>query len=1535
MKLFLLIFSILLSYLSIAQYSNNKQKFIKEFSKSVSENTTFDFADFIKINLTNSINNDFSEDNFIRMVNTSNEMLKRGLKPYPHIFQYVFSFYKNESFEKSQTNLDGWHIGIDKLLAEKNLKRFKEFLEFSNNLYSERIIENDQNYQWLFLGGTFNFKFNKHDPSVDLSNGKLICRTINRGSDKFDFPYSDSIVITNTSGNFEPLKKKWLGYGGKLTWEKVGLSKTETYAQLEHYFMTTKSNTVGCDTVTLITPYIDKPLKGKLLDRAQKGGTHDQSAFPYPQFISFQKQYTIKNIIDNVDYYGGFSLEGNEFVGIGNEKEPASMLFYKDNRIFIKSEANKVSVGDKILRSDNARTIIYVTEEDTITHPGLSFIFSREKDELELTRGNTGISVAPFVNSYHKLDMYVEKIIWNRKSEILDLTFNFSTSEQQRIAKFESFDFYDAQLFEKQQSMERINPLRALYNYGYKYDKTVLTTGEAATSLNKTIEESKGKLLELAALGFIAYDMDRDLVTLKNKIIRFVEAREGKKDYDYIAFTSDLKPVYLDGISPEQLRSDKKLRAYKERMLERNRIREKIKSFGSIDLQTMELKVVACDNVPISHSKNTMIFPENAEIIVKKNRDFDFTGWINAGKWEVRIQSGDYDYKNNKFNIQESDIAFFRSNPIEESHGTAPILIGSSLSGVKGELFVDHLENRSGNKPGEEFDKFPILDSKEKTRVYYNYKTIHLGAYDSARFYFELDPFILDSLHAFNERALRLTGELSSGGIFPKFRDSLRLMADYSLGFKKELPKEGLDFYNTGGKYHNKIMLSNNGLQGAGDIKFITSTSRSKNLFTFLPDSTIGPAIFTNEPQEIGVEYPEAYGEDVLITYLPRKRMLKARSNKELIKFFGDEADLKGSILLKEDGMTGNGFMTFSQANLFSENFSYTRWNIKSDTSYFKLKNKFRDPGDLTQEEYAFQADNVVSDVSFKDRIGNFKSNIVGESIANFPMNRYICKIDMFKWLLDNDELELKSADDNVNIESDLDLETSNFFSVDPKRDSLNFRSGNARFSVEDKSIYCYETKFVQIADSRFYPDSMTIIIREKGKMEPLTNAKMVPGYITKYHEIIEVNAEITAKNKYKADGKYKYIDIDSNVYYFDLTKIYLDSSMRTIGIGKVESDENFKMSSEFDFYGDITLIASEPYLEFKGATRINHNCDKFARNWMAFSSYINPKNIQIPVSEKMNDLDGTAISAGILWRHSTDPNEIKLYPTFLSSKLNPDDPVVIKAHGWLQYNRTAKEYQIGTQDKLINRGEKGNFLALHTESCSLDGDGKIDLGMDYGDIESEYVGVVNYNASNQQTTLNLTAKFNFPFDEKIFEDLAKKINETENLKQGDFRTTTLEQAIMEWDNQETADKIKSDYTLKSELTKVPKCLQQSMVVTGLKLVSLNNSDSQGLKSTAEEAVIVNFYNQPVMKYVPMKNFFEQRTTIPDRLGLLMDVPGGSIYFFDYDYRKNGTMNILSNDQEFNNQINTLKADKRKIKKFVYQTTTSSTYKSQFLRVFE
>ncbi len=1534
MKLLLsIIATIFIGNVYAQNYSNDREKFVKEFQKSLSEYGKGEYQDFSKKEFPQLLleTNEFPEKYFSRMVETCNLMETKKLKPFPTIYNYVFSVSALVLDKQPEESYIAWHNSVDKLLSSRNVKKIKDFLEMSSGFFSESRIATSSNFRWYYIGGEYEFVYDKK-AFIRFNKGNLVCRVHSKRS-KDKGAVLDSLVVFNTEGVYDPFLKKWEGKNGKITWEKVGLNPTETFALVNVYNASLKSPNLRVDSVKLKSPYFGSEIIGSLSDRAFKINRETDKV--YPQFLSYNRKLIIPDIIKNIDYQGGFALQGASFIGAGTNKELAKITYKKEGIPFIVAKSPQIFITKDLVKINKAQTSLYLSSGDSISHAGINFKYDLEKKKIELTRYGNGIGSSPFIDSYHQMEIYVQKIIWNEGDDNILFTYEFGTSQEQKVASFESNLFFDEEVYDRLQGMASVHPLVAISRYCYKYDEYILTEGKAATALGLTISQAKPTLLKLSNMGFISYDTENKTVVVNKKLETFVKAKAGKIDYDNMVFKSDLRPKKLTGYSPEEIKKDPYLQSIEKLYKKQNEERRIMKNYATMSLTTFDLDILAIDNIVISAKNNTIVFPSDNVVKVKKNRDFNFSGWINAGKLEVNTVAAKFNYDAYKFTLLKTQQSLFRVHPLKQKDGPRPIAMQSSLTGITGEILVDSPTNRSGNS--KEFSDYPKLIVENASKIYYNDKSIYRGAYDSTRFYYTVEPFTRDSLNDFNEKSFRLKGELVSAGIFPKINEDLKIMPDYSFGFATIAPEGGLDFYGPDAKYSNKIVLSNNGLQGTGTINFVKSTSESRAL-TFLPDSTVGYAVFVNQPSENGVQFPDVTGDDVYITYIPKRKILKVKSTPQNeLKFFNSEAKLRGTAIVQPSGMTGNGLMTFVSATLVSDNFNYKRYDIDADTASFNLRNESED---LSENALAFKTDNVKAHVSFKDRNGEFNSN-QGESTVEFPVNQYMCKMDQFSWLMDELSIEMqKSEERDIAINTGVDLVGPNFFSTHPKQDSLQFRAPKARFDLKEKVIYCDKVEYIDIADARIFPDSMKVNIRKKAKIDKLEHAKIVANYITKYHSFEDAEVEILARRKYSASGNYPYYDKDSNVTYIVMNNIGLDTSYQTIASGEVTPEMNFKLSPEFDYYGKMAIKAANPLISFNGATRIIHSCDKFDRNWMAFSSEIDPNNIQIPVSSTMKDLDGKRLSAGIVWRDSPSTDSIQLYPTFLSSLVKEDDPIVMTSSGLLQYNYGANQFEIASKDKLINQNEPGNYLALHTESCSMNGMGAIDLGMNFGDVTVESVGVVNYDQKTGRTSMNLTMRFNMAIDKGIMQGVAERINEVEGLKPMSFASSTLEQAIVEWDGQEAVDKLKDEFVRLGEVKKLPKGLQQTFVLSGVRLSSYDTRKSQdkGLISDVNSAILVSMYNKPVMKYVPFQAFFQQiySKSGGDRFTIFINIPGGRDYFFHYTMqKKDGLMRIKTGDEELKSALTELKEEKRKKKNFKYELSNSSVFVAKFLELFQ
>jgi len=1541
MKRILLAILLISGVVSHAQYSNDPATFLKEVNKRLSASDRVKTKAFMEEFEPNWLTN-FSSAYQDRVVETMNLLEEKRRPAFPDIYGYLISAHSFVLTDQPKESFETWHSTIDALLNSKKVTQFQKFITVCEGFFSDGTIYDVPKYIWQVKGGEYTFQFEKNRPKITFKNVDLKCYMMDRNAGKKENPYFDSMVVKGTDGVFEPFNNKWTGQGGEMDWGRTGLNPETNFAQITDYILSLKQTKLECDSVTVYTDYYPEPLYGDFKDMA-KVYNRDIDRI-YPSFTSFSKEVVRKNILPEVDYVGGFALSGADFSGVGYDKNPASLVFYQNGEPFAKASALNFKVNDKGAKANDCKVVLYPNKKDSIFHPGLNMHYKIENEgknvSMELMRDDKGLAQAPFTDTYHTLDMYVDRIIWTKGDPNLNLTWH--RNSPRKFAKFESQNYYSERVYNQIQGMNAKHPLVAIWDYAYKYDLEVIPISKVSGAMGFTNDQAIPILLNLSNLGFITYSSSRKEITIQPKLKKYIDARSGKSDYDHIVFNCNLMPIEKKPATTPDGREDKSAIAFNERADSLNKRKKNVPNFGNYNIKSMDLSLNEVEPIQISPTQKTVIFPSEGELIVKENLDFIFKGAVMSGKFEAYLEEGSFDYSKFRINLMDVDAALFRVRPIFGGDGLIPMY--SHFENLKGYIAVDDTTNRSGQKK-RRYHKYPILNVSEESYVFYDHSYVYNGVYDSADFYFKCDPFVFDSLDNFDEKVMEFDGEFRSAGIFPTFKEKLRIQPDYSFGFVTQAPETGFDFYGDYAKFDNEIKLSNEGLRGAGQIDFMTSSSTSEN-FVFFPDSTMGLSQYVNKGQtkDQGIEVPDVTGNGVMVTFVPKDEILKARAVKEPLKFFNGEAEMKGVTYLTKKEMTGRGLMYFKEAELGSKLFNYKRWVIDADTADFNLLGVGEPEEEGVENPLDFNSTNLNAHVDFQERKGEFKSND-GTTIVEFPKNQYICYMDMFTWLMDNDEIELSKSGADINIDAGgLDLAGSNFYSVHPEQDSLNFRAPKAKFVLKENVIYCDDVEYLDVADARIFPPEKKLTIRKKAKMDELEGAEILANSVTKFHKITEAHVRVDAAKKYKASGKYPYVDSKGDEQIIFFADIQPDTIFQTRAVGQIDEDKNFHLSDRFDFYGTVELAASEQFLTFDGATRINHDCDQFAKNWLKFRTQIDPNNIQIPVSTDMKDLNDNPIAVGLVRRNAGDMDSIGVYPAFLSALERPNDFVMFTSSGVLNYNEDAKEFRISSPEKLINRAEPGNYISLHIESCSMEGDGEIDLALNLPDVEFKSYGVVNYNAATKSTTMNVSGGMDFFMDKKIIDYVKDEIVAAEGLGAIDFPRTTLKQAITEQVSKDEAENIETEYTINGPegIKKLPKEFTSSpFYVSNMRLEW--NERAGGFISKPITA-IVSIYGQPIFRDFTVRLAIEYAVeggNIGTKMGYLIELPGtqegvpGNYYFYGFERRKNNTIvQLTSSNKEMQAYISELKDDKKKQKKLSFELRTKTDKMIRFKGLF-
>lgn len=1423
-------------------FSTDSTKFLKDVGNYLGQLNKEDAKDFQKEFEPIWLGGKYSPSERAVIYSAANQIALKKLKIYPDFRDYLDAIMSAKVGGMNEEQFLAWHETVEKALSEKNKQRFTDYINACALLLKDNTIYSSSSTIWKSDNNQYRFTYDK-EPIIYFDELQLKCYSKN-----------DSSVLYKTKGQYYPYSSKWIGEGGTLTWERAALPADKFYAEIGAYSISMKSPGYTVDSAKFYSSYFEEPIYGELREKVLSNRGVDQVSFP--KFVSYSKRLEIKEIFPNVTYNGGFTMEGPDLLGAGTIENLARLEFTYKDKPFASAESIIFVINPDGASAERAK-VKFLIDQDSLVHPGVLFQFSNKNNEakITLTRGK-GITAAPYYDSYHKLDVYSEAVYWKLGDPVISFAPLFGSTDT--TAKFVSADYFNKGQYDRLTG-DGLNPLVLLKNKSDEVISNELTVLQAASALRTTKDYAEPTLYELMVQGFLDYNKELGKVTLKDKLFNFIDQRASLMDFDVIDITSSSK------------------------------------NNAELSLVSYDLKINGVKKFTLSDAQFVRVYPKDEEVILKKGRDVSFAGIINAGRTEYFGSQFYFEYEDFKINLIECDSMRLRALNTDRN-GPPQIRLGSKLEGISGNILIDDPNNKSGKDTS--YHQYPILTVNKKTYVYYDDRSIQRGAYKRDDFKFVIEPFEMDSLDNFSNKGLAFDGEFISAGIFPNMSETLKIQDDYSLGFIRQAKKGGVGIYGDKANYENEIRLSNRGLQGSGSIDFLSSHAESLNI-TFFPDSLNAIAeLYHNEPSEDKPQVPLVNGKGVYVSYIPGQKVLYASAHEgNELKMYGDTlSSLDGRLALRPEGMTGRGNIYIENGEVLSNTFKFKYMHFDADTAEFKLRT-------VDLDEMAFKTENVNAHVDFKERKGQFKSNS-GESFVQFPENMYICYMDQFNWLMDQDDLEMESkAKGDVNIETDLDLSGSNFYSVHPQQDSLSFKSPKAKFDVRKKIITCEKVEYVTTADARVFPEDGIVVIKKKADMQPFENAKILANYITKYHNIFDAKVEISGKKSYKASGYYNYVDEFQNQQKFYFSNIAPDTALQTTAKGEVSENANFKLSPQFDYVGEIAMFASFKELTFKGEVRLSaHNCKGIERNWMAFEAPIDPEDIFIPVSANMVDSKGNPVGAGMV----LNTDSIGLYSTFLSNKKNAKHINVMSADGFLKYDKDSKEYRISSRDKLIERSLPGNYVSLSTENCKMTGDGRFDFGCEFGLLEVDPVGVMDYDPNTSQLNIKASMAITFPFNESAFDKMSKQISDYGELPPLDFNNSTYEKSLREIIGLTESDKIISDLNIYGKIKgKLPDGLVAPLYLADVTFVW--DKEKNAYVSKGKIGVASLMKNQ-VFKQLDGQIAIYKRPT-GDEISIALQLDANNFYYFNY---KRGLFQAYSTNEDFNNVILETKKDKTK-----------------------
>lgn len=1437
---------------AIKKFSDDPAVFIEEFSsimtKSKAANTVAAFDEFNNFFRSGA----FSEEEKLSIIHISNLLLQKRARANPHFFNYILVLNSFKKKALTTENYRAWYQGCVLILdnTKTPLNKINQFLLNTSQLIQNNILYKSAPATWKTTATNIKFVFdNKLTYIVPKSD--LIC-----------YAQKDSIIIHQTSGILDPVNTSWDGSGGKVTWARSGYGESEIYVLFENYKIDMKKPGYKSDSVKFYhIRYFKEALSGSFEDRVKK--TKNAADVSYPVFKSYGQRFFVKNIYPGIDYEGGFSMAGSTINGVSDSRTSAILKFFKNDTVRLNVSANSFQFKKDRISNSNA-SIAFFLENDSIFHSNIAFTYNVPKKEVSLFKTDDHMTYSPYYNSYHRIDMNFDLLIWNIDDPIVRLTMPRGATIGQ--ARFKSSNYFNRTHFLKIQGMDNLHPLYALKKFSEWYYSDEFHVSELANWLKMPDSKVQHLIVRLSTEGFVFYDPETNIVRIKPQLNDYIDAFGGKIDYDVIDFISNTKAPQNNAI---------------------------------LNLSNNELTIFGIPRIFISDSQNVEIHPTGNKIVLKKNRNFDFGGRVQAGLLTFFGNNFTFSYDSFRIhldNIDSLNLAIIGEE--EDIYGNKSIKkIRNNIQNITGDLLIDDPENKSGLKS---IPEYPVFRSTTNAFVYYDVtEGIDSTIYPRDQFYYQLNPFEITDMTDLRSEDLNLGGEYHCGEIFPVLKQNLSVNQDNSLGFVFKPPPEGVPAYGGKATFHDQILLSNRGIEGKGKLEYLTSTTRSEE-FQFYPDSMIiETAQFNMAKDSINAEFPWLASFDASIKWYPKDDDFYTLRKEEDFSVFNDQVLYSGDLLLKPEGLSGlGGSLKVDEAEIFSNRFDYGNIYFHCDTADVKFKSE-------SSIDYSVIAENFMADVNIEKQ-AIFTSQIDTVPLY-FPEKNYLSSADQIIWDINQRSITLinnNKRNDIYKLNSIIKEEQWEiipaYASTDPLTDTLGFASDTVLLNLEDHTLIATNIVSLEIADIQIKPYNKTLTLEKNGHLRGFTDALIIAN---KAHEIEAHNIVVTSKNDYYGSGYYVYTDMENYEQRILFSEIKLNDKGHTIASGTIVEADSFRLSPWFNFEGKVSLDAEKEFLNFFGGARLIHNCNSIGHNTVSFNAEIDPDDVRIPISQKPATAEGNTVYNGVF---ITNTNT-QVYSAFLSNRRNYSDTPIATAEGFLIYDKKKGQYTITGVHKLVDYFQPDNMISFDNNYCRVYGEGNLNLGVKMGQMKFTTVGNVTHNIETNDVDLDILLGIDFYFSEEALLTMVHEINSIPTLKPIDLSRNTYKLGLVQLDGGQQQEPQEDELILVVTSQSVPPKLRRTIQFSHLQMKW--NEETLSYQSVGKIG-IGNIYGTPSNRMVD--GLVEiQKKGGGDVLDIFLQINERTWYYFNYSP---GRMQAASSNGEFQDILANTGEGKRRIK---------------------
>lgn len=1123
----------------------------------------------------------------------------------------------------------------------------------------------------------------------------------------------DTMLIEKAHGEALATNYKFLGRGGRVYWDRVGLPREEVFADLSEYAFNIKAPNLLAEYAMLnYSSRADTLVEGQYVYAAQQHNNNPKRAV-YPRFKSYNSDVRTSGVAKDVTLTGGISLTGRRVSSESFSKGKSFMEVHKEGVKKIRAGSRQgFAVGDSLVTSPLATLTVYMNDgADSITHIGVRLRYAADSSVLVARKDPKAYRQSLFESSYHAVAFSTDRMVYLLDQD--SITFKIAVAANDVPMYVYSKDFFRESWFRNLQGIYNFHPLHLVCRYGAEKKTKSFRAAEMAADRKLNHKVVVGAMQELAKHGHIGYNSATDVITIKEKGWKYYLAYERvndpqnrrniRVDFDSLAFVSRIST----------------------------------QANATLSLKDNKLIIAGVDSININARSGIKMKTTGGLVEIGENRSMGFEGSLSSG--DVIYESGG-DGNRFSYNYESAQVSMpvITKTTLKYDGKEAT----NSITNGGGTLTVSHPKDKAGLG---DFPGVPEFDSDKGGDIYYDSPTVLKGAYDK-RVVFRLDPYKIGREQMRNTRSLALGGTFESGGIFPDFREKVGVQADGSLGFEHEVEPSGYAAYGGKGGYKGQVSMNNSGLRGQGVLNYLSGTFESDD-FIFYHDSTAtrGTIGSIQSGETATASYPSVKMKKYAMRWYANLDSMVLRSAKDTpFEMYDPKYNFDGMLALMPDKLFGDGRLETEKAINKSPEFNFSESKYVSNNSHFQIKSENpAKPGMI--------GENIEVDYDLAERTAILKSEVKGDNSFRFPYTEFATSINRGIWTLDQDKIMFSSEDGSL----------GRLLSTNRSQDSLAFEASSAVYDLKTYVLNAKDVPNVLVANVHIIPTDGEINIRQDAKIDPLENAKIEMDHLTRKHRFENASVQIISRHEFRATADYTYTnDVGrKTVLRFDRFKIdrnrrSTERPYQTAAYATLNDDQAFSFQEGLLFAGEAKLLDVDEYMHFKGKARLD--LDRPGNVWFTMNTKGPEDKNQVAVEGLTEHGSNVKLKTGLYL--STGSRNV--YPSFLQyTREGANDKPFFTAQGVLHYDDSSKVYTACTNERLNGATLNGNKMVYDYQGGTAIMEGSLDLfqpAKTGGTFGIQAAGVGRSDLNTNETSFTAAMVLNFATDAKLTDEMKR-----------------------------------------------------------------------------------------------------------------------------------------------------------------------------------